>query len=128
MREELEILEMEYRNFVNRFMREAPFEVYWEYRTEYKRERARLASNIRNIRLRIARSKATHTKQEWKELCDRTGNICVACRASTKLTKDHIIPIIDGGTDGIDNLQPLCSPCNTRKNSGSTNYLKLHSK
>lgn len=128
MKEELEILQREYDEFVNRFMREAPFEMYWEYRTEYKRERTRLASNIRNVRLRIARSKATHTKKEWKEFCDRTGNICVACKASTKLTKDHIVPIIDGGTDGIENLQPLCSPCNSIKSASSTNYLKLASK
>lgn len=30
-------------------------------------------------------------------------------------TKDHIVPVIHGGTDELDNLQPACRPCNSKR-------------
>ena len=36
----------------------------------------------------------------------------------TLMTKDHIIPKARGGADTMQNLQPMCSPCNAKKGSG----------
>jgi hypothetical protein len=33
------------------------------------------------------------------------------------LTKDHILAKSKGGTDDVENLQPMCMPCNTKKGS-----------
>lgn len=45
----------------------------------------------------------------------RDGLRCVHCGATDPLTIDHIIPIVAGGTDDLENLQTLCGPCNYRK-------------
>lgn len=34
---------------------------------------------------------------------------------SIPMTIDHIIPKVLGGTNHMDNLQPMCRHCNTRK-------------
>jgi hypothetical protein len=45
----------------------------------------------------------------------RSGNRCIICGTKNKLTVDHIIPVVHGGTDDLDNLQALCKSCNSRK-------------
>lgn len=72
------------------------------------------AAATRSQRLAAARAIATHTKAEWLALVDACGNACVRCGAAG-VVKDHIIPIYQGGSDGIDNLQPLCKSCNSSK-------------
>lgn len=72
------------------------------------------ASATRSQRLAAARAIATHTKAEWLALVDACGNACVRC-GGAGVVKDHITPIYQGGSDGIDNLQPLCQSCNSSK-------------
>ena len=33
-------------------------------------------------------------------------------------TVDHIVPLMDGGTDDLSNLQSVCAPCHARKTQG----------
>lgn len=40
------------------------------------------------------------------------------------MTKDHIHPRANGGTDDLDNLQPMCQGCNSRKGSTSMEAFK----
>jgi uncharacterized protein YdaU (DUF1376 family) len=75
----------------------------------------------RSERLAAARRLATHTADEWDALVDVLGRQCVRCQTPAaalhggRLTKDHIQPIYQGGSDGIENLQPLCRNCNASK-------------
>lgn len=66
-----------------------------------------------------------HTEAQWRALCERYGNHCLCCGANhLLLTKDHVIPPGEPGySDSIDNIQPLCQSCNSRKgNRHSTDY------
>lgn len=60
----------------------------------------------------------THTLGEWETLKAQYGFTCPSCQRSEPaitLTKDHVIPLRRGGSDLIENLQPLCHSCNSKK-------------
>ena len=64
-----------------------------------------------------------HSSVEWKSLCAKFGGRCLCCGGKVKLTRDHIIPTTDPScSNEIWNVQPLCMPCNSRKNNRHINY------
>lgn len=62
-------------------------------------------------------AEGSHTLTEWTDLKDSYGNVCAFCGSNEKLTKDHIIPLSKGGSDYIENIQPLCKSCNSKKHN-----------
>lgn len=69
-------------------------------------------------RSRKINAEGSHTHEQWIELKNQYGCRCVRCQkheSEVKLTQDHIIPLSKGGTDYIDNIQPLCFSCNSSK-------------
>ena len=112
---------------------------YAEYsRKYYKANKTSLIENVSQwrranpdkIRLYTRRNKilrrcalGSHTLEEWQALCDYYMNQCLCCgEVPDKLTRDHIIPISQGGTDNIDNIQPLCHFCNSSKYTKTMDY------
>lgn len=97
-----------------------------KYSLEYYRlhpEKSVAASNRRRA-LKYA-SKETHTEEEWQELKAFYNFKCLRCGAQepdVKLTRDHIVPLTQGGSDSIDNVQPLCARCNSKKNNKHIDY------
>ena len=82
------------------------------------------------------RSAGSFTLAEWKQLLDDTGHKCLCCGIAEaraiyrypkagqpligQLTKDHIIPLSQGGAGTIDNIAPPCLPLQHPKNTPNT--------
>lgn len=68
-----------------------------------------LSSDIkRGIRKKASKEKGKyHTEEEWAKLLKRYDYSCAICGISESLAK--------GGSDSIENIQPLCIDCNFAK-------------
>ena len=96
------------------------------YQREYgkaNRDKLNLYTNIR--RARKLEVEGSHTDEEWQELKAFYNFTCLRCgkqEPGIKLTRDHVIPLTQGGSDSIDNVQPLCARCNSKKNNKHIDY------
>jgi 5-methylcytosine-specific restriction endonuclease McrA len=77
-------------------------------------------------RARKAGTDGHYTAKEWLDLCKKTGNRCVRCGSTGKLTADHVIPLVKGGSNHIENIQPLCGHCNCRKGTRDWRYIAVN--
>lgn len=86
------------------------------WQREYAKGRGHYLRVIR--RARTKGSVGSYTNQEWEELkakCEFKCQMCGRHDLERKLTVDHIIPVSKGGSSWIQNIQPLCKPCNSKK-------------
>jgi len=102
--------------------REERNQVAREYRRNHP-EKGRAYGNQRRAYKRG--NGGRYTGAEWLELKAQYHNMCLCCGKKdsvTKLTVDHVIPLSKGGSNAIDNIQPLCLACNLHKGTKSTDY------
>lgn len=83
-------------------------------------DRAKLTKEVvsHRRRARIAEANGTHTAADLKALLAAQGHRCAYCRADLRKVKrhlDHVMPLARGGSNGCENLQYLCAPCNLAK-------------
>ena len=62
------------------------------------------------------------TATEWLELVLACGLRGLRCGHLDDLTVDHVVPLALGGSNLIENIQPLCSECNGIKGCGVDDY------
>jgi 5-methylcytosine-specific restriction endonuclease McrA len=74
-------------------------------------------------RSRIVGNGGIITSAEIKELFEKYGNRCLCCGSTEKkLTLDHVVPLKLGGKNVIENAQPLCGSCNSKKSARAIDY------
>ena len=87
------------------------------YEQTAKRKSSRSVFSQNNRAKRRA-AEGSYTVQEWLFLKEQYQLRCLCCRKHEVqiriLTPDHVIPIAAGGTNWIDNIQPLCMSCNQK--------------
>jgi 5-methylcytosine-specific restriction endonuclease McrA len=84
-----------------------------------KKNPDRHAYNAAARRARQAKALGSHTYAEWQAMVALFDGCCAYCGRHASLTRDHVIPLAHGGTNGIDNIVPACRTCNARKNVAS---------
>jgi 5-methylcytosine-specific restriction endonuclease McrA len=95
-----------------------PEQVHAQARRWATRNREKMRFYVRHRRYLQKSSIGSHTLVEWHDLKQSYAFKCPSCLRSEpviKLTEDHIIPLSQGGTNDIQNIQPLCRSCNSRK-------------
>jgi len=94
----------------------------WQGGLESNREHVNLRScaSVHRRMARIKGAKGSFTTKEWRDLKKKSDFRCQLCgkrEPEIKLTRDHIIPLIKGGSNFIENIQPLCGICNSKKSN-----------
>jgi 5-methylcytosine-specific restriction endonuclease McrA len=107
---------------------------------KYKKDnptKQRLYSRVSEHR-RSSREIGSYTESEWKKLLESYKNKCLSCGIDGDsapkqwdcdgnvlaygLTVDHVIPLSKGGSSYIDNIQPLCLSCNSKKGTKEIDF------
>lgn len=95
------------------------------YKREWKQRNPDAVTAHKNTRRAAALKGGKYTAKEWRDLCDFYGNVCLSCGTDKGITVDHVKPLSIGGTNTIDNLQPLCGSCNYRKGKKEIDYREI---
>lgn len=74
---------------------------------------------------RAGEANGVFSASEWKAIKKQYQYMCLCCgkrEPEVRLTPDHVVPLALGGSNEINNIQPLCLPCNTRKGTKTIDY------
>lgn len=93
-----------------------------EMRQRYSRSKGKRISNLEYLRRRRDKTRGNFSYEEWMEILDKYGHRCLACGSKERLEADHIVPLALGGTNTVDNIQPLCRTCNASKHTKTIDY------
>ena len=80
-------------------------------------------AKVHRRRAHLRKAEGKYTDKEWQELVAKYDGKCLCCgRGDLPMSVDHVIPLSRGGSNYIDNIQPLCRSCNTKKSTKTIDY------
>jgi 5-methylcytosine-specific restriction endonuclease McrA len=96
------------------------------YRKQWRERNIKLSRYYSVCRRAMKRgTDGVHTLQDWDTLKAQYNWTCPSCKKvepEILLTEDHIIPLTKGGSNNIENIQPLCKSCNSKKHTKIIKY------
>lgn len=93
------------------------------YQAARVKERPDLYRNYaRKYRARKNSAEGNFTDEEFRDLCKSYDNKCLCCGKQRRLAADHVVPLVKGGDNTIENIQPLCKSCNSSKKDKIIDY------
>lgn len=98
-----------------------------KYRDENK-EKVRMQRAVSKHNCCWDISKGRFTVAEWKGVLTAANHTCLCCNKHASATKagcltiDHVRPVSIGGSNRIENIQPLCRSCNAKKGRRYCDY------
>jgi 5-methylcytosine-specific restriction endonuclease McrA len=88
------------------------------YHAAYSKANAdKMRAKNHKQRARRLSAEGRFTAGDVSRIAKAQGGKCACCRNRRKLTVDHIVPLVKGGSNWPSNLQMLCKPCNSSKNA-----------
>lgn len=100
----------------------------WNFLGRTKQEISWQKNKRNRVLKRLREKSGSHSFDEWLSIKALTNFSCACCtrkEPEISLTVDHIIPLSRGGSDRIENIQPLCRSCNSKKHVQETNFLAI---
>lgn len=92
-------------------------------------------ANCANREARLKGAEGEYTADQWLELLELCDYKCLACvvndedlEEDIELHRDHIVPLSEGGSNWITNIQPLCQRHNSEKHTQTIDYRPDHVK
>lgn len=104
----------------------------WLYKnSEYVKKKAKEYREKNKILLLISRSNQKSKQKgyygvismkEWEFVLLMTRYMCIACEDNTADSIDHVLPLSRGGTNTVNNIQPMCLKCNLKKGARHVDF------
>lgn len=88
------------------------YETLREWRRTHKEEYLLQKARRRVLKMNC---KGVCTPEQLKDRVDFYGRKCAYCVSGKFESVDHVIPLVDGGTNWPSNLRPSCRKCNSMK-------------
>jgi 5-methylcytosine-specific restriction endonuclease McrA len=101
--------------------RDANRELHNERSRRWQRENPEKSNMISRLKKQRKRAAGILTAADWALVLEIYGSACLKC-GKPEVTIDHIVPVVDGGTNLIGNVQPLCGSCNSSKGPTFADY------
>lgn len=102
-----------------------PIRALWQAKNYHLGRKEKMVQNEANRRARKRGAEGDHSLAEVWSLYAQQKCLCAACKQSLdgSFHRDHMVPLIAGGSNFIGNIQLLCGDCNRIKGPRSNEWL-----